>query len=169
MLFWRHAAWLERSSAKHPVYINIDETALAYSFHAAPGLIQRKFRAEVQVRPQDARGCITHVALASNVLGVQTHLPQILICNKRRLTRSLEQQLQSLVPSTVTLCREDSSWNSSRTYGLLATAPGSAVSQPLSTISADYCLRRSLVPSFARRHKRRTPAGVIHACRFPPA
>ena len=44
----------------------------------------------------------------------QTHLPQILICNKRRLTRSLEQQLQSLVPSTVTLCREDSSWNSSR-------------------------------------------------------
>ncbi|CAE7495760.1 unnamed protein product [Symbiodinium sp. CCMP2592] len=66
VLFWRHAAWLERSSAKQPVYINIDETALAYSFHAAPGLIQRKFHAEVQIRPQDARGCITHVALDSS-------------------------------------------------------------------------------------------------------
>ncbi|CAE7310316.1 unnamed protein product [Symbiodinium sp. CCMP2592] len=124
VLFWRHAAWLERSSTKQPVYINIDETALAYSFHAAPGLIQRKFHAEVQIRPQDARGCITHVALVSNVLGVQAYLPQILICNKRRLSRTLEQQLQSVVPSTVMLCREDSSWNSARHMVSLLTLLG---------------------------------------------
>ncbi|CAE7545655.1 unnamed protein product [Symbiodinium sp. CCMP2592] len=54
VLFLRHAAWLERSSAKQPVYINIDETALAYSFHAVACLrrkissLSRTRRAEKQ-------------------------------------------------------------------------------------------------------------------------
>ena len=113
-LFWKHAAWLERSSTKLPAYVNIDESAIVYSYHSALGMIQRKCRAQVRIGQQDSRGCMTHVALATNLLGLQAFLPQIFICNKRRLTRALERRLHSSVPQNVILLREDSSWNTSR-------------------------------------------------------
>ena len=77
-------------------------------------MIQRKCRAQVRIGQQDSRGCMTHVALATNLLGLQAFLPQIFICNKRRLTRALERRLHSSVPQNVILLREDSSWNTSR-------------------------------------------------------
>lgn len=113
-LFWRHADWLE-AAARHqgrlPVYINLDETNVAYSYHSARGWMRLGMKPKVNIPSRDRRGSITHVALVSNVLCVQQHLPQMLICNTRRLSKTLLSRLRRTKPANVVLLRRASSWN----------------------------------------------------------
>ena len=115
-MFWRHADWLESKvpDGRVPVWVNLDETAVNYSYHSAKGLVSSlawRKKPQLLVPKRDRRGTITHIALISNVTRVQEHLPQVLVANKRRLSRSLLAQLDVAKPDNVWIFRRASSWN----------------------------------------------------------
>ena len=114
-LFWRHADWLQGKvpESQVAVFINLDETAVHYSYYSAKGLVSLTLtqKPQLMVPKGDRRGGITHVALLSNVLRVQQHLPQVLICNPRKLTKTLLRQLNVNKPDNVWLLRQRSAWN----------------------------------------------------------
>ena len=115
-LFWRHADWLQGKvpQSQVAVFINLDETAIRYSYYSAMGLVSLTLgqKPQLMVPKGDRRGGITHVALLSNVLRVQQHLPQVLICNTRKLTKTLLRQLNVNKPDNVWLLRRRGAWNS---------------------------------------------------------
>ena len=115
-LFWRRADWLESKvpDGRVPMWVNLDETAVNYSYHSAKGLVSSlawQKKPQLLVPKRDRRGTIAHIALLSNVVRVQQHLPQVLVCNKRRLTRSLLAQLNVAKPDNVWIFRRASFWN----------------------------------------------------------
>ena len=113
-LFWHHADWLTSRVAtdRVPVYLNLDETSVAYSFYAARGWISKKVRRpRARVPAARRRGSITHVALISSVIALQPHLPQILICGRRSVSKSVLARFQSIAPKNVVIFHQASSWN----------------------------------------------------------
>ena len=98
-----------------PLLLNLDETALSYSFHQAKGLyvrkLKRKGRCYSQVRKQDLRGTVTHVAIIANRSEVQPKLPQVIIGNRHRFTKGLLASVVADKPASVHLFRRKSSWN----------------------------------------------------------
>ena len=88
---------------------------MSYTFHQSQGLyvrsLRRKGRCHAQVRKRDLRGAVTHVALICDRSDVQPKLPQVVICNSHRFTKSLLASVASVQPSSVHLFRRKSSWN----------------------------------------------------------
>lgn len=131
-LFWRWTAWLTRQVELpvQPLLLNLDETAVSYSFHQAKGLfvkkLKRKRRCYSQVRKQDLRGTVTHVAIITNRSEVQPKLPQVIIGNHHRFTHGLLASVIADKPASVHLLRRKSSWNNTSVMceilDLLATA-----------------------------------------------
>lgn len=112
--FWQHADWLQSqvSASQTPLFLNLDETAVQYAYYSAKGWIAKCVPpARANVASTHRRGAITHIAMISSVLGVQPHLPQILVVNTRRLSARLLSRLQQTAPSNVTILRRVSSWN----------------------------------------------------------
>ncbi len=116
-LFWRHADWLtsrvaQAAQERVPVYINLDETNVAFAYYSTRGWISKKVRRpRAKVPAARRRGSITHVALISSVIGVQQHLPQILICGRRCASKSMLARLRAVAPSNVVIFQQASSWN----------------------------------------------------------
>ena len=116
-LFWRWMAWLERQVKPpvQPLLLNLDETALSYSFHLAEGLSVRRLRRHgrcySQVRKHDLRGAVTHVAIIADRSEVQLKLPQLTIGNRHRFTHGLLASVGADKPAFVHLFRRESSWN----------------------------------------------------------
>ena len=82
------AALLERlgqARGSVPVWLNLDETSMAYSRHGAKRLVAVNHKPEL-VAPSCNRGrSVTNVALLSSVLRAHQQLPQVLVCDTRRL------------------------------------------------------------------------------------
>ena len=118
-LFWRHADWLtsrvaQAAQDRVPVYINLDETNVAFAYYSIRGWISKKLRRpRVKVPAARRRGSITHVALISSIIAVQRHLPQILICGRRCGSKSMLARLRAVAPSNVLIFQQASSWNTS--------------------------------------------------------
>ena len=111
----RHRA---TSSAKTPLYINMDETSVSYNYGRGKGLIvsQRslppgKRHRKEPVSAQDAKAHISFLAFLSHDSAVQPKLPQIFIGNKHKFTLTLLRKLLPHIPGGFHLWREDSSWN----------------------------------------------------------
>ena len=116
-LFWKWMAWLERQVEPpvQPLLLNLDETALSYSFHQAIGLYVRRLRRNgkcySQVRKNDLRGTVTHVAIIADRSEVQPKLPQLTISNRHRFTHGLLASVGADKPAFVHLFQRESSWN----------------------------------------------------------
>ena len=98
-----------------PLLLNLDETAVSYSFHQAKGLYHRRLkrqgRAHTQVRKHELRGAVTHVASICDRTEVQPRLLQVIIGNSHRFTKRLMSSVRASKASNVHLSRRKSSWN----------------------------------------------------------
>ena len=149
-----------------PLLLNLDETAVSYSFHQAKGLfvkkLKRKRRCYSQVRKQDLRGTVTHVAIIANRSEVQPKLPQVIIGNHHRFTHGLLASVIADKPASVHLLRRKSSWNNTSVMceilDLLATAlqqfPGF---QPILLLDTCGCHISDAVTALVP-----VPAGLTH-------
>lgn len=102
--------------------INIDETALAYSWARQKGTIVcrdrlpngRSLRTE-QASRNDMRGNVTHMACICDDSSIQPLLPQILMGNHSKFTIRLLNSVAGQLPPNIRLWRQESSWNSHST------------------------------------------------------
>ena len=98
-----------------PLFLNLDETSVSYTFHQAKGLYHRRLkrqgRAHTQIRKSELRGAVTHVAVICERSEVQPRLPQVIIGNKHRFTVRLMASVRASTPANVHLFRRKSSWN----------------------------------------------------------
>jgi hypothetical protein len=107
--------------SKPSLYINMDETSLAYAFPQQRGTVVvttylprgRKLRGQ-STSVQDQRGHVTYMCFVANDSLAQARLPQILIGNEHFFTVSGLQKLclSGKVPANIHLWRMKSAWNS---------------------------------------------------------
>ncbi len=118
-VFWQWCNYLVSQVAppKRLLWVNMDETSVAYTYGGARGNVVSKRR-----RPADAgepterltrgeqRGAITYAAFVCSEPAAQSVLPQILIGNKHMFTQRLMRAISAEVPCNVHLWAEPSSW-----------------------------------------------------------
>ncbi|CAE8614454.1 unnamed protein product [Polarella glacialis] len=97
---------------KRTLMINMDETALAYSWAGLPN--GRSLRTE-QASRNDMRRNVTHLAFICDDSSIQPLLPQILLGNHSKFTIRLLNSVAGQLPPNLHLWRQDSSWNSHST------------------------------------------------------
>ena len=100
---------------KQPVFLNLDETSISYSYHGAKGFFVKKLlrtrKGVVKIRKKELRGSVSHVAIIADRPDVQRVLPQVFIGNKHRFTLGLMEAVTGDKPAFVHLFRRKSSWN----------------------------------------------------------
>lgn len=100
---------------KQPVFLNLDETSISYSFHGAKGYFAQHLlksrKAKTRIRKNELRGSVSHVAIIADRPEVQKRLPQVFIGNKHRFTLGLMAEVVGITPEFVHLFRRKSSWN----------------------------------------------------------
>jgi hypothetical protein len=118
--YLRWLAWAIASclAGRTPLLINLDETSVALTQEGGagavvtaktPGGCGRKGGSRAVLA--DRRAAITHVALATEDHNVQPYLPQVLLGNKRLLTKKVMAAVTKAGPVTVVAAK--SSWNTS--------------------------------------------------------
>jgi len=116
-LFWRWVNWLKDrvEGGKQPVFLNLDETSISYSFHGAQGYFAKHLiksrRAKTRIRKKELRGSVSHVAIIADKPDVQKCLPQVFIGNRHRFTLGLMAEVVGSKPEFIHLFRRKSSWN----------------------------------------------------------
>jgi hypothetical protein len=109
--------WLRNhvEAGKQPVFLNLDETSISYSFHRAKGYFSKHLlksgRAKTRIRKKELRGSVSHVAIIADRPEVQKRLPQVFIGNTHRFTLGLMAEVVGTTPEFVHLFRRKSSWN----------------------------------------------------------
>ena len=100
---------------KQPVFLNLDETSISYSYHGAKDFFVKKLlrtrKGVVKIRKKELRGSVSHVAIIADRPDVQRVLPQVFIGNKHRFTLGLMEAVTGDKPAFVHLFRRKSSWN----------------------------------------------------------
>ena len=78
---------------KEPLFINLDEAAIPYSFAGVAGAVictnflpQGQAHSTESLERGETRGNITHIGLLTHSTEVQGRLPQILLGNNSRFT-----------------------------------------------------------------------------------
>lgn len=106
---------------KIPLFINMDETSVAYNYGKAKGLVVAKHalppgksHRKEPIKSSDARTNISLLAFVTHDSSIQPKLPQIFIGNAHSFTYKLLKALSSKIPGGYHLWREDSSWNNHR-------------------------------------------------------
>ena len=107
---------------KTPLFLNMDETAIPYSFGGQRGCIIRRrklppghhLRLE-STSTQDLRGHISMVTFITHDSAMQPKLPQILLGGPGRFTWKLMKEVGPGVPDNIHLWRLASGWNSQET------------------------------------------------------
>ena len=116
-LFWRWVNWLSSHVVedKQPLFLNLDETSISYSYHGAKGFYAQKLlrarKGSVKIRKKELRGSVSHVAIIADRPDVQKVLPQVFIGNKHRVTLGLMDAVAGDKLACVHLFRRKSSWN----------------------------------------------------------
>ena len=102
-------------AGKQPVFLNLDETSISYSFHGAKGYLSKHLlksgRAKTRIRKKELRGSVSHVAIIADRPEVQKRLPQVFIGNTHCFTLGLMAEVVGTTPEFVHLFRRKSSWN----------------------------------------------------------
>lgn len=133
---WMNAAVADAPSGRQPLLINMDETSLAYHFCGLRGTVL-KLQIDSREQPSDAaslseiRGHVSYLASVASDPEVQALLPQVLLGNEHRFTKTLLRSVEKICPPQVHLWRQKSAWNSHATMRryicLLAKTLGSLV------------------------------------------
>lgn len=118
-------AWLQWAKAvrqvdgKTPLFINMDETSVAFSFAKVAGLriTKRalppgKRHKKQKVSHADERAHISLLAFLTNLSEVQAKLPQVFLCNEKLAPLKLMKELGPHIPENYHVIRGKSSWNS---------------------------------------------------------
>lgn len=135
---------------KQPLFLNLDETLISYSYHGAKGYFVKKLvktrKGSVKIRKKELRGSVSHVAIIADRPDVQRVLPQVFIGNGHRFTLGLLAAVADAgdKPNCVHLFRRKSSWmnieNMSAILDLLAKALGDFPSlQPILVLDTVRC------------------------------
>ena len=118
-------AWLQWAKAlqahggKPPLYVNMDETSVAYSFTKGKGLVisqkacppGKKHRKQ-KISSADDKRRVSLLACLTNDPEVQPKLPQVILGNEASFTLDLLKKLKAHTPGNYHLIRGKSSWNS---------------------------------------------------------
>jgi hypothetical protein len=105
-------------TGKRIVHINLDETSVCYWSPSTKGnvLKQRLHYPHgqapvVRVSTTRSRATLTHVAMISDDEEIQKLLPQVLVANRRLLTREQQTRIQAILPMSVFLKVQQKGWN----------------------------------------------------------
>ena len=115
-----NAAVADAPSGRQPLLINMDETSLAYHFCGLRGTVL-KLQIDSREQPSDAaslseiRGHVSYLASVASDPEVQALLPQVLLGNEHRFTKTLLRSVEKICPPQVHLWRQKSAWNSHAT------------------------------------------------------
>ena len=115
-----NAAVADAPSDRQPLLINMDETSLAYHFCGLRGTVL-KLQIDSREQPSDAaslseiRGHVSYLASVASDPEVQALLPQVLLGNEHRFTKTLLRSVEKICPPQVHLWRQKSAWNSHAT------------------------------------------------------
>ena len=116
---WINHAVDEAPTFRAPLIINLDETAVGYSFTGQRGTIlctknlpSGRQLASESASLADRRGHVTHVCMITHESEIQPKLPQILMGNEHKFTHELLRSVSQERPHNVELWRQASSWNS---------------------------------------------------------
>jgi hypothetical protein len=168
---WVNYASASAPAARPPLFINADETSLAYGFVGAEGtVICAKFipkeirQATENASTDQTHGHITYMAMVTHDTSIQPLLPQVLIGNERRFSVSLLREVQHQIPRNVTLLRRPSAWNCHevmrKIISLLVQALGDLVSKRSVILLLDVHRSHTHPSIFA--HARRLGARLIY-------
>lgn len=115
---WVNHAQASAPEGRQPLIINLDETSLAYSFTGSVGtVVCEKYMPDgVQqgtenANTADTRGHVTYVSMITHDSAVQPKVPQVILGNEHRFTKTLLASVKPQVPSNVVLMRCKSAWN----------------------------------------------------------
>ena len=115
-LQWAKA--VSKVAGKRPLFINMDETSVAYSFVTGKGLViskkalppgKRRRKQKVSLAEEKRR--ISLLACVTDDPEVQPKLPQVFLGNESTFTKELLKQLAPHTPANYHLLRGNSSWN----------------------------------------------------------
>jgi hypothetical protein len=116
--YFQWANFASAQSCKPVLFINMDETAIAYSYPNQRGtVISRKWlprgrgHKQAKKHKKGERGHVTYMSFIASDSVVQACLPQILLGNPHFFTLKELQVIAPMVPANVYLWREKSSWN----------------------------------------------------------
>lgn len=116
-LQWAKAARLE-TGGKIPLFINMDETSVAFHFGRQRGFVVRKrslppgkAHKKEHVTIGDAKMNMSFLAFMTHDADIQQKLPQIFISNKHQIPAKSLGHITPHLPANVYLWREDSAWN----------------------------------------------------------
>ena len=115
---WVNYATEAAPTFRAPLFINLDETAVGYSFTGQQGTILctkklppgEKIPSE-NVSLADRRGHVTHICMITHDSEMQARLPQIILGNEHKFTYELLRSVSNERPRNVELWRQASSWN----------------------------------------------------------
>lgn len=137
---WVNFARRQAPSGRKPLFINLDETALCYSFTGMVGTVvcekalpPGKQHTTESATESDIRGHVTLITLITHDTEVQARLPQILLGNEHRFTLELLKKVKAATPSNVHLWRQQSAWNSHATMRRVLTTLSAALGALLKT------------------------------------
>jgi hypothetical protein len=124
---WVNFVTSEAPADRAVLFINLDETALAYSFAGQKGTVMcTKKHSSLQLACEnvslgDVRGNVTHIGVVTHESDVQPRLPQIILGNEHKFTLSALRAVRGQLPPNVHLWRQKSSWNSHATMRRVLT------------------------------------------------
>ena len=117
MAYFQWARWACAQATKEVLFINMDETSLAYAYPNERGtvLIRKWLPIGCRLRkalalPPDLRGHVTYMAFICSIAAIQAVLPQILIGNESFFTISGLRSVQGQIPANCVLWRRKSAW-----------------------------------------------------------
>ena len=119
-------AWLQWAKAvgqvdgKTPLFVNMDETSVSYSFASKvlglrvskAALPPGKKRRKQKVAHADNRAHISFLAFLTHLTDVQPKLPQIFLASEKLVPKKLLQELSPHIPENYHFITGKSSWNS---------------------------------------------------------
>jgi hypothetical protein len=137
---WVNFARRQAPVGRKPLFIDLDETALCYSFTGGEGTVicekalpPGEQHAVENATEADIRGHITLITLLTHETGIQVQLPQILLGNEHRFTLALLKSVKPAVLVNVLLWRQKSVWNSHSTMRRILTTLHAAIGTLIAT------------------------------------
>ena len=122
MVYFKWANYACTQDPRPPLFINLDETSLAYAYPQTRGtvIIRKHLPKGRSHKPQryklgDLRGHVTYLGFVCNESTVQPELPQILIGNEHFFTLKSLAKAKPHLPKNVYVWREKSAWSNHKT------------------------------------------------------
>lgn len=118
LLFWQWARHVVHSvpAGKEPLFLNLDETAIAYAFAGLKGCVVKRKKLPIgkqlkaePVSQWDTRSYISLLAIVTTDPAIQRQMPQILL-GSTKLTGRLLASVAGQVPANMHIWRHKTAW-----------------------------------------------------------